>query len=130
MAYEGSVAYEGYIRLIQQIDDLVLQLERTPDEATRAQVSALINGLDMLHREGLKRLVERLHAAGAGDALQVAADDPVVEILLGLYDLVELDLPAEPPPGFIPLEEIGISGRQSTFINGTNPIELEMDDDE
>jgi hypothetical protein len=126
---DEKIAYEGYIHLIQQLDDLVAHLERHPNPETREQVMALINGLDMLHREGLKRLVDRLHAAGAGDALEVAAEDPVVGILLGIYDLMEMDLPAEPPPGFIPLEEIGVSGRQASSSYGMMPIELEMEDD-
>ncbi|MDQ4077537.1 MAG: hypothetical protein M3220_14985 [Chloroflexota bacterium] len=106
--------YETYVNLIQQLDDLVAIFEHHPDPTTREQVTALLSGVDLLHREGLRRLVESLREAGGDELLERAAADPVVEILLGLYDLVELDLPEEPQPQatssamFIPLEDITI----------------------
>jgi nitrite reductase/ring-hydroxylating ferredoxin subunit len=72
----------------------------------------LLSGLDLLHREGLGRLVGALRDAGADALLDQAAADPVVKTLLGLYDLAELDIaeeaPAQPTP-FIPVEQLTVS---------------------
>lgn len=110
------MAYESYLNLIQQIDDLVAGLEHHPDSAIREQVVALLSGLDALHREGLGRLVGALREAGAGVLLERAAADPVVEILLCLYDLADRQLPETPQPatapsGFVPLESLIVHPR-------------------
>jgi hypothetical protein len=49
--------YETYMNLLRQLDDLVTTFEHHPDPTTQEQVAALLSGLDMLHREGLRRLV-------------------------------------------------------------------------
>jgi nitrite reductase/ring-hydroxylating ferredoxin subunit len=90
-----GMTYDTYVGLIQQLDSLVSALERHPDEATREQIIMLLRGLDTLHREGLVRLAGVLRATGADALLQQALSDPVVRTLFGLYDLAELDLPAE-----------------------------------
>lgn len=121
-------SYESYINLIQQLDELVALFEQHPDPITRERVTSLLSGLDLLHREGLKRLVDALCQAGAEVALHQAAEDPVVEILFGLYDLVELDLPQDPPvpaSGFVPLEEITVN-RSPASDNSRSPIHLDF----
>lgn len=106
------IEYETYLNLIQQVDELVAVFENHPDEATREQVIALLTGLDMLHREGISRLAAAVREGGGQELLDKAAADPVVRILLGLYDLVDLGLPEEPQPetsqrtGFVPLERL------------------------
>lgn len=106
------MSYETYVNLIRQLDELVVLFEQHPDPATREQAGALLSGLDLLHREGLTRLLGVLRDAGA---LDQATGDPVVETLLGLYDLVDLNLPevsqpAQDPSGsFIPLERLRAS---------------------
>ncbi len=104
--------YETYLSLIRQLDDLVAVFEHHPDPATQEQVTALLSGLDLLHREGLGRLVGALRDAGADALLDQATADPVVKTLLGLYDLAELDIaeeaPAQPTP-FIPVEQLTVS---------------------
>jgi hypothetical protein len=126
---DDQLAYDNYIHLIQQLDELVVHLEQHPMPETREQVTALLSGLDMLHREGLKRMVDCLHAAGAEAALQQAAEDPVVEIMLGLYDLVELDLPPEPPSTSIPQGNVTLHRQQPASPPGSVPIHLEWNDD-
>ncbi len=82
------------------------------DEPARTQVNELLQVIDLLHREALQRLVERLRAEGAGAALDTAAADPVVAILLGLYGLRELDIPETPEPapslGYFPAEQLTV----------------------
>lgn len=105
------LSYESYLTLIRQVDELVELFEQHPDPATRERLTALLSGLDALHREGITRLVKMLREAGAGPAVEQAVADPVVEILLGLYDVVELDLPEEPEQAavattFVPIENL------------------------
>ena len=104
--------YETYLNLIRQLDDLVNIFEHHPDPATQEQVAALLSGLDLLHREGLGRLVGALREAGADELLDQATADPVVKTLLGLYDLAELDIPEEASPAqsgaFVPVERLTV----------------------
>lgn len=106
------MSHDSYVDLIGHLDDLVAIFEEHPDERTREQVTALLGGLDALHREGLSRLVVALHEAGGGVLLEQAARDPVVKILLGLYDLAELDLPEQQqvpePSGFVMLDDVRV----------------------
>lgn len=103
--------HETYLNLIRQLDDLVTIFEHHPDPATQEQATALLSGLDLLHREGLGRLVGAIRDAGADDLLDQATADPVVKILLGLYDLADLDIPEEAPAQsttLIPTEQLTV----------------------
>lgn len=107
-----------YFDVISEVDALIAGLQRHPDPETRAQVEALLGGLDALHREGLGRLIAALHAGGAGGVVEDAARaDPVIRVLLGIYDLVPLELPSESAEaasgampagvtGFVPIERL------------------------
>lgn len=114
-----ALSYESYINLIEQLDELVAIFEDHSDPATQEQATALLSGLDMLHREGLQRLVSMVKQAAGQDVIDQAVEDPVVEILLGLYGLANLDLPEETEQsqetketsssqGFVPLEDITV----------------------
>jgi len=104
--------YETYVNLLRQLDDLVAIFEHHPDPATQEQAAALLSGLDLLHREGLGRLVSTLRDAGADALLDQATDDPVVKTLLALYDLADLDIPEEASPAqsttFIPTDQLTV----------------------
>jgi hypothetical protein len=120
----ARLEYDSYLRLIDQLDDLIAAFEQHPDITTRERAITLLGGLDTLHREGLGRLVERLRSAGAGEMLDHAASDPVVKTLLGLYDLAELDLPADAPPanvGFVPIEALTVRGERPRAGRSRNP---------
>lgn len=113
------VDYDGYIRLIQQVDELVAGFDSHPDEATRERVLALLTAVDLLHRTALGRLVEGLREHGAGPTLEDLTRDRVVETLLGLYGLVELEIPEEDglpsgTVGFVPRESL--AGGRSTGV--------------
>ena len=81
--------YEHYLALAAELSDRIAALDQS-DEATRDQLFELLQRVDLLHREGLIRLVDALRAAGAGEALERAAEDPVVRVLLGLYGLISI----------------------------------------
>jgi hypothetical protein len=91
--------------LLTGLDALVAEFEEHPDRAIGARVLELIRHVDAVHREGLGRLVS---AIGGTDPaiLENAARDPIVRILLALYDLE----PGGPPEaGFIPLSALQAS---------------------
>lgn len=108
-------ARASYLNLIAQVDDLIGALTEHEDDRVRERTVALLSGLDALHRKALERLVERLGEAGGAPALEQAAKDPVVGILLGLYDLADLHLPDESrsPQGFVPFDDVGIMEESS-----------------
>ena len=118
--------YEHYVDLAGYVDRLITELAEHRDAATREQVVALLEALDLLHREGLVRLADALRAGGAGDALdRAASDDPVVRVLLGLYGLAELDLPPDDSPAhdagtvaFIPAERLRVHRRTPAAPEG------------
>jgi hypothetical protein len=82
---------EGFRAALQEIDELVAAFERHPDERVRSLVTALLVAVDTVHREGLNRLVRGLQQRGADWMVGQLREDPVVAMLLGLYDLAPLN---------------------------------------
>lgn len=90
--------YDNYVDLMRELDELVSAFQAHPDPHTRDAAMALLNGLDLLHREGLQRLVAALRERNVGHALEEGVEeDRVMRAFLGLYDLAELDLPPTAP---------------------------------
>ena len=103
--------YEHYLDLAAELDEMIAALEAHADESTREQLVGLLQRVDLLHREGLLRLVDALRADGAGEALdRAAAADPVVRILLGLYGLADLGVEERSTArdGFVPVEQLAV----------------------
>ena len=110
---------EHYFELLSSTAELVTELGEHEDQAVASRVESLLRQVDLVHREGLLRLVEALRAEGAGEALDHIVDaDPVVRVLLGLYELADLPLPPETKPGsgtavdapggFFPIEQLRV----------------------
>ena len=110
---------EHYFELLSSTAALVTELGEHGDPRVAASVENLLRQVDLLHREGLLRLVDALRAQGAGQTLdRIVGDDPVVRVLLGLYDLADLQLPqeaesafdaaADVPGGFFPIEQLRV----------------------
>jgi Fe-S cluster biogenesis protein NfuA len=76
--------------LLAEMQHLVSAFETVPDPALRRDVFRLLDLVDLLHREGLQRLVAGLTSI---DMLEKALDDPIVANLLAIYELI----PSEPP---------------------------------
>lgn len=76
--------------LLAELNARIERLEALPDVQTRQQVFELLNGIDALHREALRRLV-RLFKDGV---LEQVVSDPAIHTLMELYDL----LPASAAP--------------------------------
>ncbi len=76
----------------RHLDELVQEFEALPFPQVRERVFDLLQTVDALHRAGLGRLLGFLRDQDGGALVERAAEDPVVETLLALYDL----LPADP----------------------------------
>lgn len=78
--------------LLSYLDDAVQFFEGHPDEDTRQAVFGMLQAIDALHREGLKRLATYLEQHGAAQLLGDAAEaDRVIYTLLGLYGMLPPD---------------------------------------
>lgn len=84
----GFVTNDEWDALLADVNARVEAVEAWPDDAARHQVLALLNGVDAIHREALRRLV-RLFKDGV---LEQVVTDPAIRTLMELYDL----LPAQP----------------------------------
>ena len=99
--------YEHYVDLAAGLNAVIDALQKHPDAQVREQVAELLDRIDLLHREPLTRLVETLKSRGSAAVFDELTKDPVVGVLLGLYDLVNIGLPdARSGIAFIPLERL------------------------
>lgn len=67
------------------------RMEGIEDEKTREEVFALLEGIDVLHRQALGRLLELVGNLGGQQVVGRISQDPVVRTLLEMYDLPEAD---------------------------------------
>ncbi len=67
------------------------RMEDIEDEKTREEVFALLEGIDVLHRQGLGRILDLIGSLGGQKAVERISQDPVVHTLLEMYDLPEAD---------------------------------------
>lgn len=84
----GFVTNDEWDALLADVNARVEAVESWPDDAARHQVLELLNGVDAIHREALRRLV-RLFKDGV---LEQVVTDPAIRTLMELYDL----LPKQP----------------------------------
>jgi nitrite reductase/ring-hydroxylating ferredoxin subunit len=85
----GYRTNEEWLRLLDQVNGQLAELEGTLPPEQHAQVLTLLQGIDAVHRESLHRLV-RLFKDGVVDQV---VTDPAIRTLFGMYDL----LPPEQP---------------------------------
>ena len=67
------------------------RMEGIEDEKTREEVFALLEGIDVLHRQALGRLLELVGGLAGQQLVGRVSQDPVVRTLLEMYDLPEAD---------------------------------------
>ena len=91
--------------LLTQLDALVAEFEAHPDASVSEQALELLRLVDAVHREGLGRLVTMISRRHP-ELISEAAIDPVIRILLALY---ELEPGGSPRTAFIPLERLAQS---------------------
>jgi hypothetical protein len=97
---------EEFEELLTRLDALIGEFETHADATVSAQSLELLRLVDAVHREGLGRLVHLIRQRQP-ELLGTVADDPVVRILLALYDLEPGGPPS--PAAFIPLERLAKS---------------------
>jgi nitrite reductase/ring-hydroxylating ferredoxin subunit len=77
--------------VLAETEQLLAALESYPDPAVAAQVTALLERIDVVHRTGLTHLMSAIQGL-AGDAfVNRLAADPAVRLLLMSYDLLAVD---------------------------------------
>lgn len=81
----GSELPAEFRHLLEWVGSGVERMEGIRDERTREEVFALLEGIDVLHRQALARLLE----LGGEELAERAARDPVARTLLEMYDLPE-----------------------------------------
>ena len=84
----GLLSNEEWDALLVHVNGLIEEMEKLPGSAVRDRIFELLQGIDTIHRESLRRLV-RLFKEGV---LEKVISDPAIHTLLDLYDL----LPEEP----------------------------------
>jgi hypothetical protein len=89
--------------LLTRVDALIAEFEGHGDPAVRQLALDLLHGIDAVHREGIARLVDLLNRRLPRLLPEAAGADPVLRLLLELYDLAP---PRSPDPAFIPLERL------------------------
>lgn len=86
----GYRSNEEWQTLLAQFATLAQSVEAIPDDAARANVMALLQATDAIHREALHRLV-RLFKEGV---LEQVVTDPAIHTLMSMYDLLPETDPA------------------------------------
>lgn len=71
-----------------QLDALVQAFDALPFPEVRDMAFDMLQAVDTVHREPLRRLVAFFHAHGQAEMLDHAAEDPMIRTLLLIYDLV------------------------------------------
>ena len=92
----GFLSNEQWDALLADVNQHVERIEAWPEGETRQQVFDLLNGIDAMHREALRRLV-RLFKEGV---LEQVVTDPAIHTLMELYDLLPVadgDAPSDKP---------------------------------
>ncbi len=77
--------------LLEWIGAGLERMEGIEEDRTREEVFALLEGIDVLHRQSLGRLLELVGNLGGHGLVERISQDPVVRTLLEMYDLPEAD---------------------------------------
>ncbi len=77
--------------LLEWIGTGVERMEEIEDGKTREEVFALLEGIDVLHRQGFGRILDLIGSLGGPQAVEQISQDPIVRTLLEMYDLPEAD---------------------------------------
>lgn len=89
----GFVSNDEWDALIGEVNQLVQQMEALPEGEVKSSVFRLLDGIDAIHREALRRLV-RLFKEGV---IEKVITDPAIHTLMELYDLLPAELPDQAP---------------------------------
>ena len=94
----GFLSNDAWESLLASLNQRIEEMENLPEGDTRRKVFALLDDIDAVHREALRRLV-RLFKEGV---LEKVVSDPAIHTLMELYDLLpaeaDADAPSSPQP--------------------------------
>lgn len=77
--------------VLDEAQRLIAALEAHPDPAVRADVTALLQAIDAVHRTALTRLVQAIGTMAGEAFIHRLAADPAIRLLLMSYDLLAVD---------------------------------------
>jgi len=77
--------------LLEDVQRLIAELESHPDAAVRASVTALLEGIDTVHRTALTHLVAAIQSMAGEAFMNRLTADPAIRLLLMSYDLIAVD---------------------------------------
>lgn len=97
----GPMRDEEIERLAGRLDSLLEYLLERAEPEVAVAVAELIEGLERMHAEGLRRLVQ--HLPSDAEQLGAALRDPAISALLEMYEM------SVTPPGADPLDPGGTS---------------------
>lgn len=77
--------------LLEEVQRLIAALQSHPDHEVGARVTALLQGIDTIHRTALTRLVGAIQAMAGEAFMNRLTADPAIRLLLTSYDLLAVD---------------------------------------
>ena len=77
--------------VLEDAQRLIAALEAHPDPAVRADVTALLQAVDAIHRTALTRLMQAIGSMAGEAFIHRLAADPAIRLLLMSYDLLAVD---------------------------------------
>jgi len=77
--------------LLDEIADIIDSLESYPDPVVREHVSALLGGIDAVHRTALTHLFSAIVGMGGEQFMDRLTADPAIRLLFMSYDLLAVD---------------------------------------
>lgn len=89
--HAGANGETEYRHLLEWVGQGVAAMEQIEDGQIREQVFALLEGVDLVHRQGLQRVLEMIESTGGQSALPTITQDPIVHTLLEMYDLIPVN---------------------------------------
>jgi nitrite reductase/ring-hydroxylating ferredoxin subunit len=77
--------------LLDEVGRIIADLESHSDPAVSARVTALLQGIDAIHRAALTRLVAAIQGMAGEAFINRLTSDPAIRLLLMSYDLLAVD---------------------------------------
>ena len=77
--------------ILEDVQRLINELESHPDSAVGARLTDLLQGIDVIHRTALTRLVTAIHTMAGEAFINRLTADPAIRLLLMSYDLIAVD---------------------------------------